>query len=104
MWSVDVLHPQIWLTFTRVLYYIIIQCRTCTGSSFTDDQTKIEEAQRLKREADERARTSKMIKRLTQAIQGRDLNELEETLQDAKKKKVTAGKGTSIFFQSCYLT
>jgi hypothetical protein len=53
-----------------------------------DDMAAIEEAQRMKKEADERARTTKMIKRLKEAIQKRDLRELEDCIRDAKKKKV----------------
>ena len=58
------------------------------AAKLADDMAAIEEAQRLKKEADERARTSKMIKRLKEAIQKRDLRELEDTIRDAKKKKV----------------
>ena len=54
-----------------------------------DDMAAIEEAQRLRKEAEERARASKMMKRLAQAIQRRDLNELEEVIKDVKKNKVT---------------
>lgn len=53
-----------------------------------DDMAAIEEAQRMKREADEKARTMKMIKRLKEAIQKMDLRELEDAIRDAKKKKV----------------
>ncbi|XP_063681692.1 calponin homology domain-containing protein DDB_G0272472-like isoform X4 [Bolinopsis microptera] len=58
------------------------------AAKMADDMEAIEEAQRMKREADERARTAKMIKRLKEAIQKRDLRELEDTIRDAKKKKV----------------
>ena len=58
------------------------------AAKLANDMAAIEEAQRLKKEADERARTTKMIKRLKEAIQKRDLRELEDTIRDAKKKKV----------------
>lgn len=58
------------------------------AAKLADDMSAIEEAQRMKREADERARTTKMIKRLKEAIQKRDLRELEDCIRDAKKKKV----------------
>ena len=48
----------------------------------------IEEAQRLRKEADERALTAKMTKRLVQAIKNRNLQELEEIISEVKKKKV----------------
>ena len=58
------------------------------AAKMADDMEAIEEAQRMKKEADERARTAKMVKRLQEAIQKRDLRELEDTIRDAKKKKV----------------